>query len=169
MLTREDAERAIKARRRKPMFMVDIAVPRDIEESCSDIEDIYLYTVDDLSDVIEENRKSRQEAAKQAEEIIDTQVTQLMGWLGAQDVVPVIRALRSTAQGHADAVLEKALAQLRSGKSPQQALAFLANTLTNKLIHQPTQSIRRAGETRDDTLVDAACSLFGLNPNDHDQ
>ena len=63
VLTREDAERAIKARRRKPMFMVDIAVPRDIEESCSDIEDIYLYTVDDLSDVIEENRKSRQEAA----------------------------------------------------------------------------------------------------------
>lgn len=169
VLTREDAERAIKARRRKPMFMVDIAVPRDIEESCSDIEDIYLYTVDDLSDVIEENRKSRQEAAKQAEEIIDTQVTQLMGWLGAQDVVPVIRALRSTAQGHADAVLEKALAQLRSGKSPEQALAFLANTLTNKLIHQPTQSIRRAGETRDDTTVDAACSLFGLNPNDHDQ
>jgi glutamyl-tRNA reductase len=166
VLTAEHARQAIAARRRRPMFMVDIAVPRDIEADVADFEDIYLYTVDDLTDVIEENRRSRQEAARQAEIIIDTQVTTLMGWLGAQDVVPVIRALRGQAEAERDAVLARALAQIEAGKSPEQALRFLANTLTNKLIHTPTKALRKAAEVRDDAVVDSARTLFGIHHDD---
>jgi glutamyl-tRNA reductase len=169
VLTAEDARRAIKARKRQPMFMADIAVPRDIEAAAGDLEDVYLYTVDDLSDVIDENRRSRQEAARQAEEIIDSQVTNMMGWLGAQDVVPIIRALRAGANSEREAVLEKALAQLRAGKTPEQALAFLANTLTNKLVHAPTTALRKAGEVGDDATVEAACNLFGIEPQENDK
>ncbi|MBT6273189.1 MAG: glutamyl-tRNA reductase, partial [Chromatiales bacterium] len=163
VLRAEDARRAVIARRHKPIFMVDIAVPRDIEAEAGELEDVYLYTVDDLQHVIEENRRNREEAAKQAEDIIEAQVPHLMGWLDAQDVVPLIKALRRDALVTKDEVLGKALAQIEAGKSAQQALTFLANTLTNKLIHQPTTALREAGGSGRDDVVEAARTLFGID------
>jgi glutamyl-tRNA reductase len=130
-----------------------------------EIDDIYLYTVDDLQQVIEENQRSRRKAAEQAEELIDSQVGELMGWLGSQDVAGVIRAYRSSAERTRDEVLERALGMLKGDKAPEQALRFLANTLTNKLIHSPTTELRRAGATGDHELVGSARALLGL-PNE---
>ncbi|MAP12426.1 MAG: glutamyl-tRNA reductase [Gammaproteobacteria bacterium] len=158
---------ALAARKRKPMFMCDIAVPRDIDADVSDFEDVYLFTVDDLQDVIQDNLRSRQEAALQAESIIDGQVTELMGWLGTRDAVPLIRGLRTQATLTRDEVLEKAMAQLASGKSPEQAIQFLANTLTNKLLHAPTCAIRAAGAEGREDVLDAAVSLFGISDTTH--
>jgi glutamyl-tRNA reductase len=155
-------ERALKQRKRKPIFMVDIAVPRDIEEEVGLLEDIYLYCVDDLRDIIEENLQSRRDAALQAEEIIDTQVDHFLAWLRTQDAVPVIRAIRNSAEDISQQSLAKALKQLEQGVPPQQAMAQLARGLTNRLIHEPSRQLRQSGFEDDDHLLDSARRLFNI-------
>ena len=162
ILRRADAEAAIRARRHRPVFIVDIAVPRDVEASVGELPDVYLYTVDDLEAVIAENRRSRAAAARQAEELIDVRVDELMGWLGTQEVTDVIRAYRSGAEAARDETLARALRMLQSGRPPEAALAFLATTLTNKLIHTPTVALRRAGAIGRAELVDAARTLLDI-------
>ncbi|MCB1777862.1 MAG: glutamyl-tRNA reductase, partial [Candidatus Competibacteraceae bacterium] len=132
----------LKQRRHQPMFMVDLAVPRDIDPAVANLDDVYLYTVDDLKDIIQENLRSRQAAARQAEEIIDAQVDHFMGWLRTQNSVDSIRALRRRAETARDETLSRALRQLAQGKEPAEVLNFLANTLTNKLIHPPCAGLR---------------------------
>lgn len=160
------AETAIKARKHRPMLMVDIAVPRDIEAEVSDLEDVYLYTVDDLQEIIQENLKSRQEAAKQAEEIIDTQVTHFMGWLRSLEAVDTIRAYRDSAEYIRAQALETAQRQLASGKDPQQVAEEMARLLTNKLIHAPSSQMKQAAYDGRLSLLESARELFDLdNPN----
>jgi len=154
---------ALKGRKHRPVFMVDIAVPRDIDPAVAELEDIYLYTVDDLQEVIQENLKSRQQAAHQAEDIIDVQVDRFMAWLRGQDAVTSIRNYRLLAEQQRDEVLDKARQMLSSGKDPQQALEFLARTLTNKLAHGPSVRIRQAAESGDTALMQAALKLFDLD------
>ena len=153
---------ALKARRHRPMFMVDIAVPRDIDPKVAELADAYLYTVDDLQDIIAENIRSRQAAAKQAEEIVDTQVDHFMAWLRAQSSVNHIRSLRAQGEAVRDEVLARAMAQLQQGKDPAQALQFLANTLTNKLLHAPSTGLRQAAEQGDVELEETIKRLFKL-------
>ena len=160
---------AIKQRKRRPMFMVDLAVPRDIDSAVAELEDVYLYTVDDLNGVIEQNLRTRRDAASQAEGIIDAHVNDFMGWLGTLDVANTIRQLRGDAQGISDDILAKARRKLAGGASPEEALRFLAHTLTNKLTHGPTARLRDAGSAGDTDLVDAARLLFGLAQQDDDQ
>lgn len=149
-------ESALKRRKRRPIFMVDIAVPRDIEPEVGSLEDVYLYTVDDLEQVIEENRRSRAEAAQQAEEIIDTQMHSFLDWLRAQGATGLIRDYRDQAGRLRDETLERAYRLLRQGRSPEEALDFLAHTLTNKLTHHPTARLREAcGEGRLDVIEHA--------------
>jgi glutamyl-tRNA reductase len=155
-------ERTLKARRHKPMFMVDIAVPRDIEQEVGDLDDVYLYTVDDLEEVIQENLKSRREAAHQAEEIIETQVLDFMGWLRAQDAVDTIRAFRDKATDIQQEVLDKAVQMAAHGKDPEEALRYLAHTLTNKLLHDPCTGLNHAAREGRLDLLDAAHTLFNL-------
>ncbi len=155
-------ERALKGRKHRPIFMVDIAVPRDIEPEVGDLEDIYLYTVDDLQEVIEENMASRQAAACQAEEIIDVQVDHFMGWLGSLDAVSAIRAYRQQAETSRDEVLDKARQQLAQGRDPEEVLQFLAHTLTNKLIHTPSASLKQAGFDGRAELIEAARVLLDI-------
>ena len=154
---------SLKRRKHRPVFMVDIAVPRDIHPAVGDLEDIYLYTVDDLQDIIQENLQSRQDAAKQAEEIIDSQVDHFMAWLRAQDSSQYIRALRQQASALRDQVLERAQKQLQQGKNPADVLNYLANTLTNKLIHTPSTGLREAGAQGRNDLVDAIKTLYKLD------
>jgi glutamyl-tRNA reductase len=158
----EDVRRAMRARRHRPVFMVDIAVPLDIDPAAGALDDVYLYTVDDLREVIEENRRSRQDAARQAEEIIDQHVGRFMGWLGTREVRATIRDVRGSAETTRDAVLEAARRRLAAGHPPEEVMHFLARTLTNKLLHAPTVQIRRAGAGARHELVAAARTLYDL-------
>jgi glutamyl-tRNA reductase len=153
----------LKQRRHQPMFMVDLAVPRDIDPAVAELDDVYLYTVDDLKDIIQENLRSRQAAAHQAEEIIDAQVDHFMGWLRTQSSVDSIRALRQCAETARDEALTRALRQLAQGKEPAEVLNFLANTLTNKLIHPPCAGLREAAAQGDFAMLTLIQNLYRLH------
>lgn len=159
-------ESAVKQRKHRPILMIDIAVPRDIEPEVGEMEDIYLYTVDDLQEIIEEGLKSRQEAAEQAEEIIDTQAAHFMGWLQSLNAVDAIRQFRDHAMGIRDAEVVKALQQLSNGADAEKVLQKLAHNLTNKFTHTPSTQMRQAGFEGRDEILDAARLLFELKNTD---
>lgn len=156
-------ERALKARRHRPMFMVDIAVPRDIEQEVGELDDVYLYTIDDLRQVVEENLKSREEAAREAERIIDLEVMRFMRWVRSLDAVPTIRALRETAAAIERAELERARALLAAGHDPRELLEELAHRLTAKFTHSPTRALKQADAEGNRELLEAARRLFNLH------
>ena len=155
-------ERALKIRKRRPIFMVDLAVPRDIEPEVSALDDIYLYTVDDLQGVVEEGMRSRREAAEQAEEIVDFHTGEFLAWLRSLDAVNLIQDYRGRAERVRDQVLTKALRQLEGGKPAEEVVGFLAHTLTNKLLHGPSTRLRQAGRDGRDELLEAANEIFQL-------
>ena len=134
-------ERALRARRRRPMFMVDLAVPRDIEPEAGELDDVFLYTIDDLAGIVSANLDSRRSALEQAEAIIDSQVGQFMQWMRLREGVPLIRALREEADAARRLELERALKALGRGEDPAKLLEALSQTLTNKLMHGPTQAL----------------------------
>ncbi|MCW9013538.1 MAG: glutamyl-tRNA reductase [Gammaproteobacteria bacterium] len=153
-------EKALKKRKHKPIFMCDIAVPRDVEQEVGELDDIYLYTVDDLQEIIQENLESRQQAAEQAADIIEVQVENFLNWQRTLESVDVIRDIRDNAEHISQDVLEKARKQIAQGKSPEEALQFLARTLTNKLLHQPSTQLRQAGQESRHDLLEYGRSLF---------
>jgi glutamyl-tRNA reductase len=163
ILTRAMVEKAMATRRRKPMFMVDIAVPRDIEDGVGDLPDVYLYGIDDLRQVIDDNRRSREAAAHEASDIIDLQVDRYMAWRRALTLKNPALDMRQHAEVYRDEVLDKARAMLARGKTAEEALAFLANTLTNKLLHHPSARLREAALSGDLDLLHAAGRLYGLD------
>jgi glutamyl-tRNA reductase len=146
-------ERALKARRHMPMLMIDLAVPRDIEAEVSELDDVFLYSVDDLGQMVQEGRDQRQAAVDKAEAIIDAGVTDFMQWLGMREAVPTIRALRDQAERTRRHEVERALRRLGRGESPEQVLEQLSQSLTNKLLHPPTHALNRAPEADRDQLV----------------
>jgi len=146
-------ERALKQRKHEPIFMVDLAVPRDIEPEVNSLDDVYLYSVDDLQSVISENMENRQQAAEQAREIIEIQVRHFLDWQKSLGAVDIIADIRQHTQNLRDEVLKKARKQLAAGQSAEEVLDFLANTLTNKFLHQPSTKLRQASaDSRDDIL-----------------
>ncbi len=155
-------ESAIKKRRHKPIFMVDLAVPRDIEPEVAQLDDIYLYTVDDLQNTIDENLDSRRQAAQQAEEIIDTQVEQFLGWQRSQSAQETIIDFREQAEICRDQALNKALSSLSNGSDPELIINQLAHSLTNKLIHTPSTQIRQAGIDERQDLIAAIREIYQL-------
>jgi glutamyl-tRNA reductase len=163
VLGKGTVERALKKRKHRPIFMVDIAVPRDIEPEVADLGDIYLYTVDDLQGVVEEGMRSRREAAAQAEEIVDFHTEEFLSWLRSLDAATLIQDYRGRAARLRDQVLAKALHQLESGKPAEEVVGFLAHTLTNKLLHGPSARLRQAGREGRGELLEAANELFQLN------
>ncbi len=156
-------ESALKRRKRRLMFMVDIAVPRDIEHEVGDIDEVYLFSVDDLSDAVEESRRSREEAALDARSIVEESAEQWLRDQRSADSVDLIKVFRGQSLATRDAELRRALAALEAGEPAETVLERLANNLTNKLIHRPTAELNRAiGEDRKD-LLDAARLLLGLD------
>ncbi|MDR3087469.1 MAG: glutamyl-tRNA reductase [Azoarcus sp.] len=137
-------ERAVKARRHRPIVMVDLAVPRDIEAEVVGLDDVFLYTVDDLAQVVEAGMESRQQAVVEAEGIIDSRVNGFLHWMQARDAVPTIRTLRQYAETLREAELERALKLLAHGEEPTRVLEALSNGLTNKLMHGPTRYLNQA-------------------------
>ncbi|HXE78420.1 MAG TPA: glutamyl-tRNA reductase [Rhodanobacter sp.] len=160
LVSREMVEQALVARRRKPMFMVDLAMPRDIEPGVGGLSDVYLYDIDDLRQVIDDNRFSRVTAAREAEAIIDLQVQRYMSWRQALSIKNPALEMRHHAEVYRDEVLAKAQHMLAHGKPADEALQFLAHTLTNKLLHHPSARLREAALNGDTELLHAAERLY---------
>lgn len=156
-------ERAMKKRRHKPMFMVDIAVPRDIEQEVVEVSDVYLYTVDDLRDIIDENVRSRETAAQQAESLIDAGVDQFMRDIKVLDAVKTVTDMRSSVHDLREEQLAKALQKLDNGADPEQVLRQFAHTFTNKVLHEPTVALRQASANGRLDVLDWTRELFHLN------
>ena len=154
------AEAALKQRRHRPIFMVDLAVPRDIERQVGDLEDIYLYTVDDLKNVVDENIRSRELAAIAAQEIINLEVTSFTQWLKTYQSANHIRQLRNNAETIKKHCIEKAMTQFEQDKDIEKALLTLANTLTNKMLHAPTIEMRKAIKADDQATIRLLQSLI---------
>jgi glutamyl-tRNA reductase len=159
-------ERAVKARRHRPMFMVDLAVPRDIEEEVGQLDDVFLYTVDDLAQVVESGQESRQAAVVDAETIIALRVQDFTAWLQSRDTVPVIRSLRDTAERMRRHEIEHAMKLLAKGEPVEKVLEHLSLRLTNKLLHAPTQALNLAEGSERHALQLAAARLFHLHTGD---
>ena len=139
-------ERALRARKRRPMFMVDLAVPRDIEAEVGELDDVFLYTLDDLEGIVRGNLDARRASLEQAEAIIETQVGQFMHWMRSRAAVPLIRSLREQGEAARRQELERALRLLQRGDDPRQVLEALSQGLTNKLLHGPTQALNEAAD-----------------------
>lgn len=155
-------EKAVSKRRHKPILLIDIAVPRDIEPEVEEINDVYLYTVDDLHSVIEQNVKSRQDAAKAAEAIIDAGVIEFRRNLDSRKVSNVIVSYRQKAEDIKAFEYERALKNLSAGQTPEQVLQKMAHNLMNKLIHTPTQFLREAGADDDQDSLEIALKVLGM-------
>jgi glutamyl-tRNA reductase len=158
-------ESALKQRKHRPIFMVDLAVPRDIESEVGELQDIYLYTVDDLKTVVDENLRGRELAAEAAQEIINLEVTLFEQWLKTHQSADHIRELRDSADLIKQQAIEKALAQLRQDVDPEQALQRLANEITNKLMHKPTIEMRKALQNEDKERIQLLKSLITADPH----
>jgi glutamyl-tRNA reductase len=156
-------ERAVKTRRHRPMFMLDMAVPRDIEAEVATLADVFLYTVDDLAGVVEVGREARQAAATDAESIIHTRVAEFAQWVRQRETVPLIRALRDEAERLRRHALEAAHKQLSRGDAPEKVLETLSIQLTNKLMHPPTQALSSARGPEQDALVQAVAQVYRLH------
>jgi glutamyl-tRNA reductase len=167
LLGKGAVESALKKRKHKPLFMVDIAVPRDIEPEVEDLPDVYLYTVDDLEEVVRDNLKARSNAASFAETIIDEEVRKWSKQYRALAAVDTIRAFRSSIESIRDVEIEKALTAIDRGQSSEDVINTLARNLTNKLLHKPTTKLKQASEEGRDDAINATKDLFDLNKNDH--
>ncbi|CAD1788416.1 glutamyl-tRNA reductase [Xanthomonas arboricola pv. juglandis] len=164
IVTRAQVDQALRARKRKPMLLFDLAVPRDIEASVAELGDAYLYTVDDLERAVEDNRRGRREAADQAEAIIDLQVARYVETVQANARQAPLKRLRAFGDSTRDELLAKARQQLHNGKPADEVLEQLAHALTNRLLHPPTAALRDAALNNDLELTSAADRLFPEKP-----
>ncbi len=158
------AERAVKARRHRPIFMVDLAVPRDIEPEVGRLKDIFLYTIDDLGAIVQSGNASRQTAVAQAEAIIETRVQNFMHWLDTRSVVPVLRQMHAQANALRHAEVERARKMLARGDDPALALEALSHALTNKLLHGPTNALTHANGPERNQLIELLGGLYHYAP-----
>jgi glutamyl-tRNA reductase len=160
-------ERVVKARRHAPVFIVDLAVPRDVEPEAAELDDVFLYTVDDLSNIVKDNLQVRREAVAQAEQMIATQTESFLRWLEGRSVVPTITALHGHHEQLRAAEMERALKLLKKGDAPEQVLEQLARGLTNKFLHAPTQALNTAGDAERAELVALFERVYKLPSDGH--
>ena len=160
ILTHAQVAAALARRKHKPMLLFDLAVPRDIQPAVAELDDAYLYTVDDLERAVEDNRRGRREAAEAAEAIIELQVARYIENLHASSRQEPLKRLRAHGDAAREDVLAKARQQLANGRDAEEVLDFLAHTLTNRLLHPPTAALREAALSGDADLARAADKLF---------
>ncbi|HEY0503963.1 MAG TPA: glutamyl-tRNA reductase, partial [Lysobacter sp.] len=160
ILRKPQVAAALAQRRHRPMLLLDLAVPRDIDAAVADLKDVFLYTVDDLERAIEDNRRSRREAATEAEAIVELQVARYVESIASSTRIEPLKRLRAHGEAARADVLAKAKQQLDAGQDPGQVLDFLAHTLTNRLLHAPTIALREAALTGNAELARAADKLF---------
>jgi glutamyl-tRNA reductase len=155
-------ESALKERRHKPMFLVDLAVPRDIEPEVAQLNDAYLYTVDDLQQIVEKNLANRQDAAQQADHMIQQQAQQYLQWQQSQSAIDLLKHFRDQSVLQRDLLTARALNQLADGKAPATVLTELANKLTNSLIHAPTKALKKAAHEQDELSLALLQEALGI-------
>jgi glutamyl-tRNA reductase len=160
LVTKRAAETAIRARRRRPIFMVDMGVPRNIEPEVAELEDVYLFSIDDLQQLVDENLQQRELAADGAKLLIDEEVARFLAESRVQDAGPAIRLMREQAETIRRQTLEQARRMLGAGRPHEEVIEYLANTLMNRLLHGPTQALRRAAELADKDLAQAVARLL---------
>jgi glutamyl-tRNA reductase len=153
LITKASAAAAVRKRRHRPIFMLDLAVPRDIEPAVADLSDVYLFSIDDLRKLVEENQKQREAAAGNARLLLEEEVARFLAETRAQDAGPAIRSLRQRADAIRSHTVEHARRMLQSGRTADEVIDYLANTLTNRLLHAPTQALRDASESGDPDLA----------------
>ena len=156
-------ERALKARKHKPLFIVDLAVPRDVEVEVADLNDVFLYTVDDIAEVVKEGLDARQSAVKEAEVIIDSGVSDFVHWMESREVVPTIRALRDHAERSRRQEVEKAMRLLAKGESPEKVLEAMSSGLTNKFLHAPTHALNQVHGGDREQFLEVIHRLYHLH------
>ncbi len=145
------------------MLFIDIAVPRDIESQVAELDDAYLYSVDDLQAIVSENMATREQAAEQAQGIIAAKVEEFASWLKSLDSLDMIRDYRNEVTQTKEQLLERALSQLASGKEPDKVMVELANKLTNRLMHAPTKAIKDAAEKGELGQLAQMKKMLGIN------
>lgn len=153
-------ESAIKQRRHRPMLLIDLAVPRDIEEQVAELDDVYLYTVDDLQNIVSANRKQRETEAEAAREMIKQQAASFSAWLRSLNSVDLLRRYRQENELIAEQALQRALNGLTAGKNAEDVMAELTKRLSNTLMHSPTRAIQEAGRRGDLTALAAYQKLI---------
>lgn len=163
-----DLKGALRRRRRKPVFVLDLAVPRDIEPSSAELEDIYLYSVDDLQSVIDDNKRSRVEAASKADDIIENRIDEYLEWVDARQATDTIRAMRTLAENQRAEIMARAKRELARGGDPETIIENASRRLTNKLMHAPSATLRKAVGARQQRLLGPARELFELDDGDED-
>src|SRR5258706_1657643 len=155
-------ESALRARKHRPFLIIDLAVPRDVEAEVGALDDVFLYSVDDLGNIAREGLDVRESAVAQAEAIIETQVGDFMQWLDNRELVPAIRALRDDAERARRHEVERALRRLARGDAAQNVLEQLSYALTNKLLHAPTHALNHANDDDREQLVNMVRRLYQL-------
>ena len=161
-------EDALRKRKNQPMFLVDLAVPRDIEEQVNELGDAYLYSVDDLQHIVEQNLASREVAAQEAEKIIEEQVQVFMAWQHAQKSIDLVRQYRQRTKQQSDALLQRAQKQLADGQDAQSVLNEFAHKLSNALMHEPTKLLRDAASDRNEEYKQRIAKAFDLDLSAND-
>ena len=156
-------ERALKARKHRPLFIVDLAVPRDVEAEVAELNDVFLYTVDDIAEVVKDGLGARQSAVKEAEVIIDSGVSDFVHWMESREVVPTIRALRDQAERNRRHELEKAVRLLARGEDPEKVLDMMSNSLTNKFLHAPTHALNQVNGDEREHFLEVIHRLYHFN------
>jgi glutamyl-tRNA reductase len=156
--------RVVKKRRYKPLLAIDLAMPRDIEPTVREIDEIFLYTIDELEGIIEENREKRAQCVHEAEKIIHHASAEFMSWYRTHAALAVVVKYRSQVEQIRQASLTDAMRVLQQGESPEAALQWLANDLTNKWMHKPTVHLKDAILNEDSATIDAICQIFEIDP-----
>ena len=160
VIGRSDVKAALRKRRHRPMFLVDIAVPRDIEPDVGRLKDVYLYTIDDLQQVVDENLQQRAEAAQAAQQDVNEAVGAFMRWLYGIRAARTLKRIREQSHEYEQELTERAIRRLRSGQEPEAVLQQMASTLTNKILHLPSKHLREAAERQDYEVLKAADRIF---------
>lgn len=156
---------ALKQRRNQPMFLVDIAVPRDIHPDVGKLDNVYLYTIDDLQKVVDKNMSKRSEAAEAAGSDVNDSVEEFMRWLNSARAAVYLKNLHKHARMNSEELVSKALRKLKAGKDPEKVITQLANTLAKRILHLPSTRLREAAEAQDDELLRVANRLFEPEEN----
>jgi len=153
-------EGALRARRRRPMFIVDLAVPRDVEPQVAELPDVFLYSLDDLGKIVQQGAESRRAAVADAEAIVEERVAAFREWQGARAAVPAIVELRRRADAYRESELARARARLARGDDPDVVLEAFARGLANKFLHHPMRALSHAPEGEREGLARAVRALF---------
>jgi glutamyl-tRNA reductase len=156
-------ETCLKHRKHKPIYMVDLGVPRNIESEVKELPDIFLYTLDNIQDLIKKNYKTREEAAIDAQHIVDNKVEEYMNWRKSQSAFSIIKLYREDCENIRKTCLDKSLSQLKLGKDPKDVIDQLSINLTSKLSHKPTLALNKAGQTNNRKLINLVCDIFLIN------